>query len=269
MNQNIEPLNRVAFQLGPVHIYWYGIIIAMGALLGLLLAMREGRRRGLPQDTYVDLILFAAPIAIICARIYYVAFEWPYYSQHPDQIIAIWRGGIAIYGSLIGAVATTIVFCAVRHLPFWKVADIAAPSVILGQAIGRWGNFMNQEAHGGPTSRAALEAMHLPRLIVNQMFINGTYYIPTFLYESVWDFAGFILLLILRRVNLKRGEVFMSYVIWYAIGRSYIEGLRTDSLMLGSLRVSQWLAGLLVILGICLIGYWRLRQPKRLHYLDK
>lgn len=268
MNTSIEPLNRVAFQLGALHIYWYGIIIACGALLGLLLAMREGKRRGLGQDTYVDLILFAAPIAVICARIYYVAFEWPYYSQHPGQIIAIWNGGIAIYGALIGAVATTVVFCLVRHLPFWKVADVAAPSVILGQAIGRWGNFMNQEAHGGPTTRASLQAMHLPKFIINQMYINGTYYIPTFLYESLWDFAGFILLLFLRRVNLKRGELFMSYVVWYAIGRSYIEGLRTDSLMLGPLRVSQWLAGLLIIVGIVLIGYWRLRKPDRPRYLD-
>lgn len=268
MNTSIEPLNRVAFQLGALHIYWYGIIIACGALLGLLLAMREGKRRGLGQDTYVDLILFAAPIAVICARIYYVAFEWPYYSQHPGQIIAIWNGGIAIYGALIGAVATTVVFCLFRHLPFWKVADVAAPSVILGQAIGRWGNFMNQEAHGGPTTRAALQAMHLPKFIINQMYINGTYYIPTFLYESLWDFAGFILLLFLRRVNLKRGELFMSYVVWYAIGRSYIEGLRTDSLMLGPLRVSQWLAGLLIIVGIVLIGYWRLRKPDRPRYLD-
>ncbi|GGL54302.1 prolipoprotein diacylglyceryl transferase [Sporolactobacillus putidus] len=268
MGQTIEPLNRVAVQLGPIHIYWYGIIIATGALLGLLLAMREERKRGLPGNTFIDLILVAAPIAIVCARIYYVVFEWSYYAQHPAQIIAIWNGGIAIYGALIGAVATTVVFCAVRGLSFWKVADIAAPSVILGQAIGRWGNFMNQEAHGGPTTRAALENMHLPTFIINQMYINGTYYIPTFLYESVWDFIGFILLLILRRVNLQRGELFMSYVIWYAIGRSYIEGLRTDSLMLGPLRVSQWLAWVLIIVGTGLILYWRLRKEKRPRYLD-
>ncbi|WP_332239079.1 prolipoprotein diacylglyceryl transferase [Sporolactobacillus sp. KGMB 08714] len=268
MGQTIEPLNRVAVQLGPVHIYWYGIIIAVGALLGLLLAMREGKKRGLPENTFIDLILVAAPIAIICARIYYVAFEWSYYAQHPIEIIAIWNGGIAVYGSLIGGVAAAIVFCAVRGLSFWKVADIAAPSVILGQAIGRWGNFMNQEAHGGPTTRTVLENMHLPTFIINQMYINGTYYIPTFLYESVWDFIGFVLLLILRRANLQRGELFMSYVIWYAIGRSYIEGLRTDSLMLGPLRVSQWLAWILIVVGAGLILYWRLRKEKRPHYLD-
>lgn len=268
MNQTIEPLNRVALQFGPVHIYWYGIFIASGALLGLLLAMREGNRRGLPRDAFVDLILFAAPISVIFARIYYVAFEWGYYSKHPGQIIAVWNGGIAIYGSLIGAVGTAIVFCIVRKIQFWKLADVAAPSVILGQAIGRWGNFINQEAHGGPTTRAFLEQLHLPTFIVNQMYINGTYYIPTFLYESVWDFAGFILLMILRRVNLKRGEMFMTYVVWYAIGRSYIEGLRTDSLMLGPFRVSQWLAYFLIVFGIGLMAYWRIYKKDRPHYLD-
>ncbi|MCI1858775.1 MAG: prolipoprotein diacylglyceryl transferase [Sporolactobacillus sp.] len=268
MNQ-IEPLDRVALQIGSIHIYWYGIIILVGVLLGLWLAVREGKRRGLPPETFMDLILWAAPIAIIFARLYYVTFEWDYYSQHPAEIIAIWKGGIAIYGSLIGAVITAIVFCLVRRISFWKLADIAAPSVILGQAIGRWGNFINQEAHGGPTTRAALGQMHLPDWIINQMLINGTYYIPTFLYESVWDFAGFLVLLVLRRVNLRRGELFLSYVIWYSLGRSYIEGLRTDSLMLGSLRVSQWLAVVLVVVSIAAILYWRLTNKNRPHYLDR
>ncbi|MCL1632261.1 prolipoprotein diacylglyceryl transferase [Sporolactobacillus sp. CPB3-1] len=267
MNSGIEPLNRVAFEIGALHIYWYGIIIAVGALLGLLLAIREGRRYQLPPDTFTDLILYAAPIAVIFARIYYVIFEWGYYSRHPEQIIAIWNGGIAIYGALIGAVATAVVYCRLKHLSFWKVADICAPSVILGQAIGRWGNFMNQEAHGGPTTRAALEHLHLPDFIVNQMYINGTYYIPTFLYESLWNFAGFVLLLIVRRaVRLQRGELFISYIIWYAIGRSYIEGLRTDSLMLGPLRVSQWLSVVLIVVGIGVVIYWRVTKKNRPSY---
>ncbi|MFT8872300.1 MAG: prolipoprotein diacylglyceryl transferase [Sporolactobacillus sp.] len=268
MTNTIEPISRVAFQIGSFSVYWYGVIIATGALLGLLLAIHEGKRCGLHKDTYVDLMLFAAPISIVFARAYYVIFEWSYFSKHLSEIIDIRTGGIAIYGSLIGAVATTIVFCVVRRIPFWKIVDIGAPSVILGQAIGRWGNFMNQEAHGGPTTRAALETMHLPRFIINQMCIDGTYYIPTFLYESLWDFAGFVMLLIVRRFNLKRGELFMVYVIWYALGRSYIEGLRTDSLMLGSLRVSQGLAVLLVFIGAALIAYWQLRQPNRPRYND-
>ncbi|WP_332236635.1 prolipoprotein diacylglyceryl transferase [Sporolactobacillus sp. KGMB 08714] len=269
MNLSIQPLNRVAVGLGPIHIYWYGIIIACGALLGLLLAMKEGRKRGLPKDLFVDLILFAAPIAILCARIYYVAFEWNYYSGHPSEIIAVWDGGIAIHGALIGAVATALVFCKVRRVPFWKVADIAAPSVILGQAIGRWGNFMNQEAHGGPTTRLFLENLHLPNFIINQMYINGTYYVPTFLYESVWDFLGFILLIILRRANLGRGELFLTYLIWYSVGRFYIEGLRTDSLMLtGSLRIAQVVSILLIVLCIILIVYRRIRNDAKVRYFD-
>ena len=134
-------------------------------------------------------MLWAIPIAIISARIYYVLFEWDYYAQNPGEIIAIWNGGIAIHGALIGSVITAYVFAKKRKISFWKLADIAAPSFILGQAIGRWGNFINQEAHGGEVSRAFLENLHLPDFIINQMYINGAYYHPTFLYESLWNFA--------------------------------------------------------------------------------
>ena len=232
MEQNIQPLNRVALDLGGIQIYWYGIIIGLGVLLGLWIAIRESERRGLHKELFIDLILFAVPIAIICARIYYVIFQWSYYSQHPGEIIKIWNGGIAIHGALIGAVLTTIIFAKVRDVSFWKLVDIAAPSLLLGQAIGRWGNFMNQEAHGGEVTRAFLENLHLPQFIIDQMYINGVYYHPTFLYESLWNILGVVVLLLLRRVNLRRGEIFLSYLIWYSIGRFFIEGLRTDSLML-------------------------------------
>ncbi|TXK89448.1 prolipoprotein diacylglyceryl transferase, partial [Parageobacillus sp. SY1] len=205
MDSTIQPLDRVFLHLGPITIYWYGVIIGTGVLIGLWLATREGARRGLPKETFVDLVLFAVPIAILCARVYYVIFEWDYYSKHLSEIPKIWEGGLAIHGGLIGAVATGIVFAKVRGLSFWKLADIAAPSIILGQAIGRWGNFMNQEAHGGPVTREFLESLHLPDFIINQMYINGQYYHPTFLYESLWNLAGFLLLLWLRRVNLRRG----------------------------------------------------------------
>lgn len=180
MNETIEPLNPIAFHLGPIAVHWYGIIIGLGALLGLWLAVREGERRGLHKDTFVDLVLFAIPIAILCARAYYVIFQWGYYSEHPDQIIQIWNGGLAIHGGLIGAVLTGIIYAKVKGLSFWKLADIAAPSILLGQAIGRWGNFMNQEAHGEAVSRAFLENLHLPDFIINQMYIDGQYYQPTF-----------------------------------------------------------------------------------------
>jgi phosphatidylglycerol:prolipoprotein diacylglycerol transferase len=260
----------VAFELGPIHVYWYGLIIAFGALLGLILAIRESQRRGLRSDTFVDLILFAVPISIICARLYYVAFEWAYYSKHLAEIVAVWHGGIAIHGALIGAVITAVVFAKIKRISFWKIADISAPSLILGQAIGRWGNFVNQEAHGGPVSRQFLENLHLPAFIINQMYINGVYYIPAFLYESVWDFIGFIILLVLRRVNLGRGELFLSYIIWYSIGRFYIEGLRTDSLMLtGSLKIAQVISVAFILLAIGVWIYRRLKGQSKLRYLDQ
>ncbi|TYR80092.1 prolipoprotein diacylglyceryl transferase [Priestia megaterium] len=258
METTIQPLDRVFLEIGPFTIYWYGVIIGVGVLLALYIATKESVKRGLPKDIFVDLVLFAVPIAIISARIYYVAFEWDYYSQHLNEIPQIWQGGIAIHGGLIGAVITGIIFAKVKRLSFWKLVDIAAPSIILGQAIGRWGNFMNQEAHGDPVTRSFLEGLHLPDFIINQMYINGTYYHPTFLYESLWNLAGFALLLLLRRVNLRRGELFLSYVIWYSIGRFFIEGLRTDSLMLTeTLRIAQVISLVLIVVAAALIAIRR------------
>jgi phosphatidylglycerol---prolipoprotein diacylglyceryl transferase len=266
---NIQPLDRVFLELGPITIYWYGVIIGTGVLLGLFLAVRESERRGLPKETFVDLVLFAVPIAILCARAYYVIFQWDYYSQHLAQIPQIWQGGLAIHGGLIGAIITTIVFAKVRGLSFWKLVDIAAPSIILGQAIGRWGNFMNQEAHGGPVTREFLENLHLPEFIINQMYINGQYYHPTFLYESLWNLTGFLVLLLLRKVNLRRGELFLSYVIWYSIGRFFIEGMRTDSLMLtDTLRIAQFISIVLIITAVVVWIFRRTKGLAKERYLD-
>lgn len=260
MNEAIQPLDRVAIAVGPFTVYWYGIIIGAAVLIALSLAVREGKRQNLGKDVFVDLLLYAIPVAIICARIYYVTFEWDYYKENPGEIIKIWHGGIAIHGALIGAVITAVIFAKKRQLSFWKIADIAAPSLILAQAIGRWGNFMNQEAHGGEVTRAFLESLHLPTFIVNQMYIDGTYYHPTFLYESVWNVLGFFLLLALRKGNLRRGQLFLSYVIWYSIGRFFIEGLRTDSLMLTeSIRMAQVISLSLIAVAVFL---WIYRNKK-------
>ncbi|MFE4129324.1 prolipoprotein diacylglyceryl transferase [Peribacillus sp. YIM B13482] len=270
MEQGIQPLNPIAIDLGPIQVHWYGLIIGFGVLLGLIIALRESERRGLDKEIFTDMILFAVPIAIISARIYYVIFQWEYYSQNPGDIIKIWNGGIAIHGALIGAVLTAIIFAKVKKVSFWKLADIAAPSLLLGQAIGRWGNFMNQEAHGGEISRSFLENMHLPDFIINQMYINGTYYHPTFLYESIWNIVGVIILLSLRKVNLRRGELFLTYVIWYSIGRFYIEGMRTDSLMLTeSLRIAQVISIVLVVVAIVLVVYRRVSGKAVKRYLDE
>ncbi|WP_211202567.1 MULTISPECIES: prolipoprotein diacylglyceryl transferase [Bacillaceae] len=270
MENNIQPLDPIAISLGPIQVHWYGLIIGVGIALALIIAMREGERRGLPKDIFADLMLWAIPIAIISARIYYVIFQWDFYSQNPGEIIKIWNGGIAIHGALIGSVITAYVFAKKKKISFWKLADIAAPSIILGQAIGRWGNFMNQEAHGREVSRAFLENMHLPEFIIDQMYINGAYYHPTFLYESIWNIIGFIILILLRRANLRRGELFLSYVIWYSIGRFFVEGLRTDSLMLTeTLRIAQTISIVLIIGALVLIFYRRAEGLAKSRYLDK
>lgn len=260
LNCNAEALDRVFIQLGPISIYWYGVIIATGLFLALYLATREADRLGIKKDLVVDLVMFAAPIAILFARIYYVIFEWDMYKGQPLwKLIAVWKGGIAIHGALIGAVLTTIVYARVKNVSFWQLADIVAPSLILGQAIGRWGNFMNQEAHGGPISEAAYQnfLQYLPDFIMNQMCINGVMYHPTFLYESVWNIIVFILLLLIRKYNPFRGELFLSYVILYSIGRIFVEAMRTDSLYFGPLKQAQLFSVILIIGSIIFMIYRR------------
>jgi phosphatidylglycerol:prolipoprotein diacylglycerol transferase len=239
-------LDPIAFELGPIQVHWYGIILGSAALVGLYFAIWEGKRFGIDSDVFLDLLLWGAPAAIVGARLYYVLFKLDYYLAHPADIIAVWKGGLAIHGALIGAIITGIIFSRVKGIPFWKLADIAAPSLLIGQAIGRWGNFMNQEAHGGPVSEAFLRVtLNLPDFIVNQMYIQGVYHHPTFLYESIWNVAGVLFLFWIRRRNLKIGEVFFTYFIWYSIGRFFIEGLRTDSL---AFTTWDWVGGLMEIL---------------------
>ncbi len=239
------PINRVAIDLGFLEVHWYGLIIGTGIVLGLLLAIWRGKQLGISSDTFLDLVMFAVPAAIIGARIYYVAFKWDYYIAHPGEIIAIWEGGLAIHGALIASILTSYIFCRVRKLSFWQIADIVAPGIILGQLIGRWGNFINQEAHGGEVTRAYLEGLNLPRFIIDQMYINGAYHHPTFLYESIWNLIGLLLLLGLQQLNARRGEVFLNYFIWYSIGRFFIEGIRTDSL---AFTGPEWLASFMRVL---------------------
>ncbi|RRJ63142.1 prolipoprotein diacylglyceryl transferase [Paenibacillus oralis] len=234
-------LDPIAFSIGALNVHWYGLILGSAALVGLLLALREGKRFGIPQEFFMDLLLLGVPSAIIGARIYFVAFKWEDYKDNLWDIFKIWNGGIAIYGALIGAIICAVIFVRRRGYNFWRIADICAPSLIIGQMIGRWGNFVNQEAYGGPTTESfLLDHLNLPSFIVNQMNVAGTYHHPTFLYESLWNLAGLVLLLILRRQKfLRAGELFASYFIWYSIGRFFIEALRTDSL---AFQGAAWLA---------------------------
>ncbi|HDI0049159.1 TPA: prolipoprotein diacylglyceryl transferase [Staphylococcus aureus] len=258
-------IDPVAFNLGPLSVRWYGIIIAVGILLGYFVAQRALVKAGLHKDTLVDIIFYSALFGFIAARIYFVIFQWPYYAENPGEIIKIWHGGIAIHGGLIGGFIAGVIVCKVKNLNPFQIGDIVAPSIILAQGIGRWGNFMNHEAHGGPVSRAFLEQLHLPNFIIENMYINGQYYHPTFLYESIWDVTGFIILVNIRK-HLKLGETFFLYLTWYSIGRFFIEGLRTDSLMLTSnIRVAQLVSILLILISISLIVYRRIKYNPPLY----
>ncbi|WP_336389708.1 prolipoprotein diacylglyceryl transferase [Staphylococcus aureus] len=258
-------IDPVAFNLGPLSVRWYGIIIAVGILLGYFVAQRALVKAGLHKDTLVDIIFYSALFGFIAARIYFVIFQWPYYAENPGEIIKIWHGGIAIHGGLIGGFIAGVIVCKVKNLNPFQIGDIVAPSIILAQGIGRWGNFMNHEAYGGPVSRAFLEQLHLPNFIIENMYINGQYYHPTFLYESIWDVAGFIILVNIRK-HLKLGETFFLYLTWYSFGRFFIEGLRTDSLMLTSnIRVAQLVSILLILISISLIIYRRIKYNPPLY----
>ncbi|QHJ71880.1 prolipoprotein diacylglyceryl transferase [Planococcus halotolerans] len=265
-------IDPVAFSLGPISVHWYGVIIATGIVIAFLVGQREMVKRGMHPEFLTDLLIWAVPLAIVGARIYYVIFEWDNYKDNPGEIIAIWNGGLAIHGALIMSVIVAYIFTKKRNTPFLKVADILAPSILIGQAIGRWGNFINQEAHGGEVSRAFLENLFIPDWIINHMYIDGAYYHPTFLYESLWSFVGIIILLLLRRVNLVRGEMFFFYMIWYSVGRYFIEGMRTDSLYvfgIEGLRTAQLVSILAIIIAVVLIIYRRVTIKNPPRYLDE
>ena len=248
-------MNPVAIQLGPFSIRWYAICIVLGLLLAVILSMKEAPRKGIESDDIIDFILIAFPVAIIGARLYYVIFRWSYYRENPGEIFAVWNGGIAIYGGLLAGALVLYLFSRSRLIDPVDFLDIAAPSVMIAQSIGRWGNFVNQEAYGAIVKNLD----YLPSFIRNQMFIDGHYRQPTFLYESWWNLLGFVLILYLRRRPklLRKGEITAFYLIWYGFGRMIIEGMRTDSLMFLGIRVSQWLSLILILLGISIMIYQR------------
>lgn len=256
-------IDPVAIQIGPLSIRWYALCIMIGLILAVYLAMKEAPRKKINPDDILDFILIAFPLAIIGARLYYVVFDWIYYVKHPAEIIAIWQGGIAIYGGLITGAVVLLVFSYYHFIKPLDFLDIAAPGVMLAQAIGRWGNFINQEAYG----KAVKSLNYLPDFIRKQMYIDGSYRTPTFLYESVWNLLGFAIIMVARRRKnfLKQGEITFFYLIWYGCGRFVIEGMRTDSLMFMGLRVSQWLSAILVLVGLVAL-IWRRRQKTIPYY---
>lgn len=239
-------LDRVAFKIFGIEIMWYAILIGIGMLLGIYLAERDARRRGLNPDDLMDVLIWALPLSIVGARLYYVAFEWNQFKDNPIQILNIRGGGLAIYGGIIAAFLTAYIVCRIKKISFIKIADITVPSLALGQAIGRWGNFINQEAHGYQTD--------LPWAVI----IDGVGYHPTFLYESIGDAIIFAFLFYFARKRQKYiGEVSALYLILYGVLRFFVEGLRTDSLYFLGFRISQLVSIAGIILGVFLWFYSR------------
>lgn len=250
-------INKIAFELGPLMIRWYAVLIVGGAGIGVWLAYKEAPYRHLTGEDIIDFVIWAVPSGLVGARLYYVIFNWSYYSKYPNEIIALWDGGGAIYGSLIAGSIVLFIFSYYRMVNPMDILDVAVPAVFLGQSIGRWGNFVNQEAYG----KAVENLDWLPSFIQKQMYIDGSYRIPTFLFESLGTLIGFILVIFLRHrlKSILRGEVFGFYLIWYGSLRLIIEGMRTDSLMFGMLRVSQVLSLIFVLIGTYLIFYRRFK----------
>lgn len=248
------------FSVGPLTAHYYGLIIAVGLILAATYAMRRSKEFGLTEDHVLDGVLWVTPFAIVCARIYYAAFSWADYAGDPISALYIWEGGIAIYGGVLGAILGITVFCRIKKLKLTAVLDLVLMSFLIGQFIGRWGNFMNREAFGGATDSFFRMGLY------NTVTQSWEYYHPTFLYESVWNCVGFVLLHFLSKKRRYDGQVALGYAAWYGLGRTFIEGLRVDSLWWGRFRVSQVLAAVTCVaaVGVLLWQHFRPHDPAKL-----
>ena len=249
-------MDPIAFSIGAIHVRWYGIIISCAFAIGILLADRETKRQHLDVNHTFNILLLLIPAAIIGARLYYVIFSWHLYADNPISALYIWRGGLAIHGGVIGGILVAWFYSNKNRLNFLQWTDIFMPSLILGQAMGRWGNFFNTEAYGSIISADSFWSW-----VPMQVYVNGAYHHPTFLYESIWDLAIFAVLIILIRKPHRYGNIFATYMILYSSGRFFIESLRTDSLMIGSFRTAMVVSALGIFFG-CLLLYINKNKPK-------
>lgn len=244
-------MEKVALDLGPIQIYWYSIFIFIGMLVACFLIYKEAKKRGIDEDFLVNLTFNTIIIGIIGARLYYVLFNLSYYLDNPVEIFQIWNGGLAIHGGIIAGLLFIIYYCKKHEVNLWKILDIIVVGLIIAQAIGRWGNFFNSEAYGPITTASHLKSLGIPQFIIDGMYILGDYRQPTFFYESVWCLFGFLAMLIIRQYKyLKIGQLTSFYLIWYGIIRFIIEAMRTDSLMLGPLKMAQLVSLVFIVSGI-------------------
>ncbi|MFD3156272.1 prolipoprotein diacylglyceryl transferase [Haloimpatiens sp. FM7330] len=249
-------MDPVAISIFGIDIRWYGILIAIGIVVAIFIAGYSCKVKGISYDKMLDLVIICLPIGILGARLYYVIFNWSDYNGNIRQMLNIRGGGLAIHGGVIASLCVAFIYTRIKKVSFMKYADAAVPSIILAQAIGRWGNFFNGEAHGGIVSYEFIK--HFPEFIQKGMYINGTYYHPTFLYESVWNVIVFIILLNILKKCKVDGMTLFAYIGLYSLGRFFIEGLRTDSLMLGPLRMAQVVS----LIGICMFLVFAIYKRK-------
>lgn len=244
-------MDKVALDLGPIQIYWYSIFIFLGMLVACFVIYKEAKKREIEEEFLVNLTFNTIILGIIGARLYYVLFNLPYYLNNPIEILEIWNGGLAIHGGIIAGLLFIIYYCKKHEVNIWKMLDIIVVGLIIAQAIGRWGNFFNSEAYGPITTEENLRSLGIPSFVINGMYILGEYRQPTFFYESVWCLFGFCAMLLIRNYKyLKIGQLTGFYLIWYGIIRFIIEAMRTDSLMLGTIKMAQLVSIVFVISGI-------------------
>lgn len=249
------------FQLGPLTVHYYGAVIALGLVLAVVYALRRSKEFGLKEDDILDGVLWVTPFAIVCARVYYVIFSWADYRENPISVLYIWEGGLAIYGGVIGAVIGVAVLCRIKKIRMPTLLDLVLLGFLIGQSIGRWGNFFNREAFGAATESFFRMGLY------NTVTGAWEYYHPTFLYESVWNLAGLILLHFCSKRRRYDGQIALGYAAWYGLGRTFIEGLRVDSLYWGPFRVSQVLSALICVAAVAVLIWqsFRPHDPEKLY----
>ena len=249
-------MNRVAFNIFGFNVYYYSLCILLGVIVAYILITREGKKQGLPKEFISDLIFYTLIIGILGARVYYCVFNLDYYLANPSEILKIYNGGLAIHGGVIAGLIFVYFYTKKKNVSFIKILDIVAPAVIIAQSFGRWGNFFNQEAHGPEVARSVLEGFKIiPKFVIDGMNIAGTYYQPTFYYEFLWCLLGFVILLCVRKFYeyLKVGQLTGIYLMWYGIGRFFVESLRTDSLMLKEFKVAQIVSVIMFVVGLIML----------------
>lgn len=265
-------MNRIALDLGIIQIYWYSIFLFLGVLSASIVIYKEFKKQNVDEDFFVNLAFNVIVFGIIGARLYYVLFNLDYYLSNPLEIFMVWNGGLAIHGGIFAALIFTMIYCKKHKVYIRKILDMLVVGLILGQAIGRWGNFFNGEAYGAITTAESLAKVGIPQFVIDGMYIMGSYRQPTFFYESIWCLFGFLAMLIIRKYKyLRKGQLTGFYLIWYGIERFIVEALRVDSLMLGPIKIAQIVSILFIFIGLILMIFYRKKgeSPEEALYKGK